>query len=172
MASNDPNLHWDGKQWQRWDGSQWLPVTLPPPFTSNQHVRRGEVIAAWIIAVLTGFYMLPWAVAATRGKANSVQIAVLNLLLGWTIIGWIVALVMAFGAHQIVPSPIPSGTVTPVAPPPATAMTAPPVPPPTAVPATPPPPAAEVPVVPPPPATATHPRTSRPNPSAKPRLGR
>lgn len=45
--------------------------------------------------------MLPWAVAATRGKSNATAVALINLLLGWTLIGWIVALVMACGAHQV-----------------------------------------------------------------------
>jgi hypothetical protein len=53
------------------------------------------VFLAWVIALLTGFYMLPWAVAVTRSMPNRGSILLINLLLGWTIIGWIVALVMA-----------------------------------------------------------------------------
>ena len=45
--------------------------------------------------------MLPWAIAATRGKSNQAAIGIINLLLGWTFIGWIVALVMACQAHQV-----------------------------------------------------------------------
>jgi hypothetical protein len=44
--------------------------------------------------------MLPWAVAATRGKSNALAIGLLNFLLGWTFIGWLAALVMACGSHQ------------------------------------------------------------------------
>jgi hypothetical protein len=65
--------------------------------------RKGKPIqasVAWVIAVCTFGYMLPWAVAATRGKANAGAIGWLNLLVGWTVIGWMVALVMACGAHQ------------------------------------------------------------------------
>ena len=57
------------------------------------------IAIAWIIAVSTFFYMLPWAVAATRGKSNQLAIGLVNLLLGWSFIGWIVALVMACGAE-------------------------------------------------------------------------
>jgi len=53
------------------------------------------IVVAWIAAVLTAGYLLPWAIAATRSMPNHGAIFVLNLLLGWTIIGWIVALVMA-----------------------------------------------------------------------------
>jgi hypothetical protein len=45
--------------------------------------------------------MLPWAIAATRGKSNQAAIGLLNLLLGWTLIGWVVALVMACQPHQV-----------------------------------------------------------------------
>ncbi|HVE24372.1 MAG TPA: superinfection immunity protein [Sporichthya sp.] len=61
-----------------------------------------HITLAWVLAVCTVGYLLPWAVAATRGKSNSGAIGLLNLLLGWTLIGWIVALVMACGSHQAV----------------------------------------------------------------------
>lgn len=38
-------------------------------------------------------YFLPWIIAALRRHHNQGAIFVLNLLLGWTILGWIVALV-------------------------------------------------------------------------------
>jgi hypothetical protein len=56
---------------------------------------------AWVLAVLSLGYFLPWAVAATRGKSNAGAIGWLNLLLGWTFIGWVAALVMACTAHQV-----------------------------------------------------------------------
>jgi hypothetical protein len=68
-------------------------------------VRKNKPVqaaVAWLVAILTVGYMLPWAVAATRGKINSGAIFWLNLLLGWTIVGWIIALVMSFSAHQAV----------------------------------------------------------------------
>ena len=37
------------------------------------------------------FYFLPSIVAAARSKRDLVSIFVLNLLLGWTAIGWVVA---------------------------------------------------------------------------------
>lgn len=67
--------------------------------------RKGRPLSATIsivVAVLTLGYMLPWMVAALRGKSNHIAILVLNLLLGWTVIGWIIALVMACTSHQVV----------------------------------------------------------------------
>lgn len=66
--------------------------------------RKGRPISATvsiILAVLTLGYMLPWMVAALRGKSNHWAVCLVNLLLGWTLIGWIVALVMACTAHQV-----------------------------------------------------------------------
>ena len=42
------------------------------------------------------FYFLPSIVALARSKRDLVSILLLNLFLGWTFIGWIVALVWAF----------------------------------------------------------------------------
>ncbi len=61
-----------------------------------------QAVVAWIVALLSAGYMLPWAIAATRGKSNSGAIGWINLLLGWTFIGWVVALVMACTSHQVV----------------------------------------------------------------------
>ncbi|MGO1972963.1 MAG: superinfection immunity protein [Propionibacteriaceae bacterium] len=54
-----------------------------------------HIVIAWILAFGTLLYLLPWAIAATRSKSNVGVIAVLNIFLGWTAIGWIVSLVMA-----------------------------------------------------------------------------
>ena len=70
--------------------------------TNDSRGKPIQATTAWVIAVCTLGYMLPWAVAATRGKSNAGAIGWINLLLGWTLIGWIVALVMACGAHQTI----------------------------------------------------------------------
>jgi hypothetical protein len=43
----------------------------------------------------TGFilYFLPSIIAFVRSKRDAVSILVLNIFLGWTLIGWVVALV-------------------------------------------------------------------------------
>jgi hypothetical protein len=78
--------------------------------------KGGQAAVAWVLAILTLGYMLPWAIAATRGKSNAGAIGWINLLLGWTLIGWIIALVMACGSHQaagIAPVPVAAAPVTP-----------------------------------------------------------
>jgi 4-amino-4-deoxy-L-arabinose transferase-like glycosyltransferase len=44
------------------------------------------------------FYFLPSIVAASRHKRSENAIVATNLLLGWTLIGWIVALIWALTA--------------------------------------------------------------------------
>lgn len=41
------------------------------------------------------FYFLPTIVAFARSKRDSTSILVLNFFLGWTAIGWVIALVWA-----------------------------------------------------------------------------
>ncbi|RYV51960.1 superinfection immunity protein [Pengzhenrongella frigida] len=72
-------------------------------YLTDQRPASGAVLAvAWISAVLTLGYMLPWAIAATRGRSNQAAIGLVDLFLGWSLIGWIVALVMACQSHAIV----------------------------------------------------------------------
>lgn len=69
---------------------------------SDKSGKPVQATTAWIIAICTLGYMLPWAIAATRGKSNAGAVGWINLLLGWTLVGWIVALVMACTSHQAV----------------------------------------------------------------------
>ena len=48
-----------------------------------------------ILAIAFGLYFLPTIVARQNGKKNETAICVLTLLLGWTVLGWIIALVWA-----------------------------------------------------------------------------
>lgn len=58
---------------------------------------EGTGFGHWIVMLfLLGMYFLPALVAQHRGRDNVAMIAVLNLLLGWTVLGWIVLLVIAF----------------------------------------------------------------------------
>lgn len=56
-------------------------------------------LIAAALAALVPLYLLPAYVAYRRGHRNSVAILALNLLLGWTLLGWTVALVWALLAH-------------------------------------------------------------------------
>lgn len=48
-------------------------------------------------SILIGLYFLPAIVASRRNHHNFGTILVLDLLLGWTFIGWAVSLAMACG---------------------------------------------------------------------------
>lgn len=71
-------------------------------YLTDQRDRPVSAFVAVVVALLTGGYMLPWAVAALRGKSNHWTIFWINLLGGWTVILWIVALVMSFGSHKTI----------------------------------------------------------------------
>lgn len=50
---------------------------------------------AFVIFLALSIYFLPWAIAGSRGHHNRLAIFMLNLFLGWTALGWIIALVWA-----------------------------------------------------------------------------
>ncbi|MGA9722702.1 MAG: superinfection immunity protein [Candidatus Binatus sp.] len=61
----------------------------------------GTLIATLLVLTAAiAVYFLPALVAANRRHQNAQAIAILNLLLGWTFVGWVIALVWAFTAVQ------------------------------------------------------------------------
>jgi RsiW-degrading membrane proteinase PrsW (M82 family) len=52
-------------------------------------------VAAIAVILIIGLYFLPVIVGATRSVPNIGSIAVINFFLGWTLIGWVVAMAMA-----------------------------------------------------------------------------
>lgn len=59
-------------------------------------MNAGQFIAGalfWLVAGLA--YWLPTIIGKSRHVRNIMQIAVLNGFLGWTIVGWVAALVWA-----------------------------------------------------------------------------
>ena len=61
-------------------------------------------------------YVLPMVVAICRKHHNATSIVVLNLFLGWTFLGWVVALVWAFSSVPVVllSTSLPSSAAMPV----------------------------------------------------------
>ena len=70
-------------------------------FITDKKARPVSAIIAVLVAVLTLGYMLPWMIAALRGKSNHWGVFWLNLLLGWTILGWVAAFVLSVLPHRI-----------------------------------------------------------------------
>ena len=91
-----------------------LPSSQPMPIAVSQ--RTGKIIAGvavtiflfyyfdtqllLFLAFVLGDYFLPAIVAKMRGHHNAMSIFLLNLFLGWTFVGWVVALVWAASALQ------------------------------------------------------------------------
>lgn len=76
-----------------------MEVSMVPMLFFSQLV---EVVAgAGMLAlglVLMAVYMLPFVVAFMRGHPATLGIFLVNLFLGWSVIGWIVAFVWALSA--------------------------------------------------------------------------
>ena len=51
------------------------------------------VFALILLALLAAFYLLPSIIAISKGLRNAGAICAMNILLGWSLIGWIVALI-------------------------------------------------------------------------------
>jgi hypothetical protein len=59
--------------------------------------------AVIVLTILAGVYFLPTFVAVTRDHSNIRWIAVVNFLLGWSLVGWAVALAMATKKTSVEP---------------------------------------------------------------------
>jgi pilus assembly protein TadC len=55
-----------------------------------------------ILLILGFFYFIPSIVAYNRKKRNKEAILILNLFLGWTVIGWVGALIWVLTQDAIV----------------------------------------------------------------------
>lgn len=77
----------------------YYPPTYRPTDQRSPSWRTGWSAVAWIATLCTLGYLLPWAIATTRGNSNSWGVFWVTLLTGWTILGWIAGLVMAFQRH-------------------------------------------------------------------------
>lgn len=57
-----------------------------------------------LVVVMFALYWIPAIVAFARHHHNRGSILVINMLLGWTFIGWVVALAMSVGNVQSKPA--------------------------------------------------------------------
>jgi len=62
--------------------------------------QRGRDMEIITLAVMVGLYFLPGLIAYFRNHENAVAIMMLNLFLGWTLIGWVAALVWSVLAKK------------------------------------------------------------------------
>ena len=73
----------------RW-GEDASPETNWEP---EKDTRIAHRVLAWIIAGLTLGYLLPWALAVQTSYPRHKSLLLVNATLGWTGIGWILALI-------------------------------------------------------------------------------
>lgn len=66
-----------------------------PGQRSNVESSYGVILIGLIV-----MYFFPFVVAVLRGHQNSCSILVLNLFLGWTLVGWVVSLAMAVSPRK------------------------------------------------------------------------
>ena len=65
------------------------------PTTQGISALLNELFLLGALAALVGLYVLPLCISAWRQHPQHQAILVLNLLAGWTFLGWLVALVWA-----------------------------------------------------------------------------
>ncbi|OGN28193.1 MAG: hypothetical protein A3A33_02450 [Candidatus Yanofskybacteria bacterium RIFCSPLOWO2_01_FULL_49_25] len=63
-------------------------------------LSNGVIVAILLGIVFLVFYFIPALVASHRHKKNKTAIAIFNLFLGWTFVGWVAALVWAFTVDE------------------------------------------------------------------------
>lgn len=78
------------------------PVTVAPvaPSMAGQPIpaTTGRVLLAIFLSFITLGYLVPWCIAFARHHHKQVPIFLINLLLGWTLIGWFATLIWAFSS--------------------------------------------------------------------------
>jgi RsiW-degrading membrane proteinase PrsW (M82 family) len=54
-----------------------------------------SAVVVWLFLIIgsLAFYFLPFIIAERRKHKNKLAILITNLLLGWTVLGWIAALI-------------------------------------------------------------------------------
>lgn len=60
-----------------------------------------EIYAVYWIVVLLVVYFIPWIIAHSRKHHNELAIFLLNLFLGWTFLGWVIALIWSGTAVSV-----------------------------------------------------------------------
>jgi hypothetical protein len=72
--------------------TELAPPRRPVPVTT------GGVLIAILVSFVTVGYLAPWSIAYARHHQKQTPIFLINLLLGWTLIGWLAALIWAFSS--------------------------------------------------------------------------
>lgn len=80
-------------------GIGWFILTIFALVGNNGKKIPESIMAGLGICILVFLYFLPSINASTREHRNKDMITLTNLFFGWTIIGWIIALIWSFSAQ-------------------------------------------------------------------------
>lgn len=71
------------------------------PTKAEKEATASASVAVLVVVIIAGFvcYFLPTLIAMMRGHANTAPILVVNLLLGWLLVGWVIALAWSFSSQ-------------------------------------------------------------------------
>jgi hypothetical protein len=72
-----------------WSWASWQPLA-------------GLVMSSLLFPLVIGGYLLPTAIAAYRDHLDKTAICLVNVLLGWTVLGWVVALAWSCAGRPVV----------------------------------------------------------------------
>ena len=78
--------------------SEWLSA-----FSQDLIDSLGVIGVSLFIALMLAVIFLPTFIALYRGVRHVASIAVINVFLGWTYVGWVVALAMAVRTRDPLP---------------------------------------------------------------------
>jgi hypothetical protein len=67
------------------------------------------LIVLFVLSIFSVPYFVPSIIAFAKHKTNRFVILALNFFLGWTAVGWIVALVLAIKPDDVTPAKAPQG---------------------------------------------------------------
>lgn len=59
-----------------------------------------EILGVLIIIGIVVFYMLPTVIAHLRNHESCSSVAILNVMFGWTVLGWLAVLIYACAGSQ------------------------------------------------------------------------
>jgi type II secretory pathway component PulF len=72
------------------------------PALAQDNAGVGAVMMIGVLIMLAGalLYFIPTAAAQYRKSSNTTTVFLVNLIFGWTVIGWIAALILAFSGDS------------------------------------------------------------------------
>ena len=73
-----------------------------------ENIGAPAIVLLLIAGIMLALYFLPTIIAVYRKKRNLAPILLVNILLGWTVIGWIVSLVWAVSTETVDTIALPS----------------------------------------------------------------